>query len=51
MGQAPTGKAVTVRAVVVIETNGTTITRSAHYIDMASLMAQVGMSAAVQPAT
>jgi steroid delta-isomerase-like uncharacterized protein len=42
MGQPPTGKPVTVRAVVVIETNGGLITRSAHYIDVAGMMAQLG---------
>ena len=49
MAQAPTGKAVTVRAVVVIETNGNAITRSAHYIDMAGLMAQLGLTGGAQP--
>ena len=44
MGQPPTGKAVSVRAVVVIETNGTTITRSSHYIDVAGMMQQLGGS-------
>jgi steroid delta-isomerase-like uncharacterized protein len=42
MGQPATGKSVSVRAVVVIETNGTTITRSSHYIDVAGMMAQLG---------
>lgn len=42
MGQPATGKAVTIRAVLVIETDGSHITRSAHYIDMASMMAQLG---------
>ena len=51
MGNPPTGKSATVRAVVVIETNGNTITRSAHYIDVASLMAQLGINPAAQPAT
>jgi steroid delta-isomerase-like uncharacterized protein len=46
MGQPPTGKPVTVRAVVVIETKGDKVTRLAHYIDIASMMAQLG---AVQP--
>jgi hypothetical protein len=38
---------VTVRAVVVLETDGTHIVRSSHYIDMAGMMAQLG---AAQPA-
>jgi steroid delta-isomerase-like uncharacterized protein len=41
MGQPPTGKKVTVRAVVILETEGGRIVRSAHYIDMAGLMAQL----------
>ena len=44
MGQPPTGKSVNVRAVVVIETNGSKVTRSAHYIDIASLMGQLGFA-------
>ena len=44
MGQPPTGKSVTVRAVVVIETDGNKITRSAHYIDVAGMMAQLGVA-------
>jgi steroid delta-isomerase-like uncharacterized protein len=44
MGQPPTGKSVTVRAVVVIETNGSLITRSAHYIDVAGMMSQLGLA-------
>jgi steroid delta-isomerase-like uncharacterized protein len=42
MGQPPTNKPVTVRAVVVLETNGGAITRSSHYIDVAGMMAQLG---------
>lgn len=48
MGNPPTGKAVTVRAVAVIETDGSRMTRSVHYIDMASLMAQLGMAPGAQ---
>ena len=44
MGQPATGKAVTVRAVVIIETNGSAITRSSHYIDVAGMMQQLGGS-------
>jgi len=44
MGQPPTGKPVTVRAVLVIETNGSKITRSSHYIDVAGMMAQLGVA-------
>ena len=50
MGMAPTGKSVTVRAVVIIETNGSQITRSAHYIDVAGMMAQLGVTSGAQPA-
>ena len=42
MGQAPTGKPVTVRSVVIIETDGNAITRSSHYIDVAGMMSQLG---------
>jgi steroid delta-isomerase-like uncharacterized protein len=42
MGRRPTGKPVTVRTVVIIETNGSKITRSSHYIDVAGMMAQLG---------
>lgn len=42
MGQPATGKEVTVRAAVVIETNGGRITRASHYIDVAGMMAQLG---------
>ena len=45
MGQPPTGKSVVVRAVVVIETDGSAITRSSHYIDVAGMMAQLGVGA------
>jgi steroid delta-isomerase-like uncharacterized protein len=47
MGQPATGKPVTVRAVVIIETNGSNITRSSHYIDVASMMAQLGVAQTV----
>jgi steroid delta-isomerase-like uncharacterized protein len=43
MGQPPTGKSVNVRAVLVIETNGSAITRASHYIDVAGMMAQLGV--------
>ena len=46
MGQPPTGKSVTVRAVVVIETDGSKVTRACHYIDVAGMMAQLGVAAA-----
>jgi steroid delta-isomerase-like uncharacterized protein len=44
MGQPATGKSATVRAVLIIETDGSKITRSAHYIDAAGLMAQLGIA-------
>jgi len=47
MGHSPTGKSVSVRAVVVIETESGKITRSTHYIDVAGMMAQLGMAAPV----
>jgi steroid delta-isomerase-like uncharacterized protein len=47
MGHPPTGKSASVRAVVVIETEGGKITRSTHYIDLAGMMAQLGMAAPV----
>jgi steroid delta-isomerase-like uncharacterized protein len=47
MNQPATGRPVTVRAVVIIETDGNLITRSAHYIDVAGMMAQLGATAAV----
>jgi len=47
MGQPATGKAVTVKAVVIIETDGAKITRSSHYIDVAGMMAQLGVQSAV----
>lgn len=50
MGNPPTGRSATVRAVAVIETNGSKITRATHYIDMASLMGQLGIAAGAQPA-
>ena len=43
MGNPPTGKSIEVRAVVVIETEGGAITRSTHYIDVAGMMAQLGV--------
>jgi steroid delta-isomerase-like uncharacterized protein len=46
MNRPATGRAVTVRAVVVIETDGKLITRSTHYIDIAGLMGQLGQSVA-----
>ena len=45
MGQPASGKPVVVRAVVVIETDGSAITRSSHYIDVAGMMAQLGAGA------
>ena len=42
MGQPATGKAVTVHAAVFIETNGSQVTRSRHYLDVAGMMAQLG---------
>jgi steroid delta-isomerase-like uncharacterized protein len=47
MGNPPTGQKVTVRAVFLIETNGSKVTRSAHYIDIAGMMAQLGARQAV----
>jgi steroid delta-isomerase-like uncharacterized protein len=47
MGQLATGKAATVRAVVIIETDGAKITRSSHYLDVAGMMAQLGVKSAV----
>jgi steroid delta-isomerase-like uncharacterized protein len=44
MGQPPTGKSVNVRAVLVIESNGSAITRATHYIDVAGMMAQLGVA-------
>jgi len=49
-GMPPTGKPVQMRAVVVIETNGSRITRSRHYLDVASMMAQLGVTPGAQPA-
>lgn len=46
MGNPATGKTATVRAAVVIETNGTKMTRSTHYIDMVSLLGQLGINPA-----
>lgn len=50
MGQPPTGKSVNVRAVVVIETNGSAITRASHYIDVAGMMAQLGAASGASAA-
>jgi steroid delta-isomerase-like uncharacterized protein len=47
MGQPATGKSVTVRAVVIIETDGSKATRTSHYIDVAGMMAQLGLGANV----
>jgi len=41
MGRPATGLPVTVRAAVFIETRGGKITRSAHYIDVATMMSQL----------
>ena len=46
MGQPATGKTLNVRAAVFIETNGSQITRSSHYIDVAGMMAQLGATTA-----
>ena len=46
MGQPPTGKATTLRTVAVLETAGGKITRARHYVDVAGLLAQLGMGAA-----
>jgi steroid delta-isomerase-like uncharacterized protein len=51
MGMPPANKSVTVRAVVVVETDGSHITRSSHYIDVAGMMAQLGVSVGGQTAT
>jgi steroid delta-isomerase-like uncharacterized protein len=50
MGQPPTGKSVNVRAVLVIETDGSAITRASHYIDLAGMMAQLGVAPAAAAA-
>ena len=42
MGRPATNKRIAVRAVLVIETNGSQITRSSHYIDVAGMMQQLG---------
>jgi len=49
MGQPPTDKPVTVRAIVVLETSGGKIARSTHYIDVAGMMAQLGVGSGAQP--
>jgi steroid delta-isomerase-like uncharacterized protein len=51
MGTPPTNRSVTVRSVVVIESDGSRITRSAHYIDVAGMMAQLGVSVGTQTAS
>jgi steroid delta-isomerase-like uncharacterized protein len=48
MGQPATGKPVTVRAAVVIETSGGKIARCSHYIDVAGMMAQLGTAPGAQ---
>lgn len=50
MGLPPTGKSATVRAVVTLETSGGKITRSAHYIDVAGMMTQLGVGPGGPPA-
>jgi steroid delta-isomerase-like uncharacterized protein len=47
MGRPATGQAVTLRAMVLIETDGSKVLRSAHYIDVAGMMAQLGGGAGV----
>jgi steroid delta-isomerase-like uncharacterized protein len=47
MGQPATGRSIAVRAVLIIETNGAKVTRSSHYIDVAGMMAQLGVASAV----
>ena len=47
MGRPATGQSVVVRAALVIETNGSQITRSAHYIDIAGMMQQLTQGARV----
>jgi predicted ester cyclase len=44
MGRPATGRPVTVRAALFIETNGTLVTRSAHYIDVAGMIGQLQSS-------
>ena len=46
MGHPATNKAVEVRAVVVIETDGNKIKRATHYIDVAGMTAQLGITPA-----
>ena len=50
MGQPATGKSVTVRAAVMIETDGVKIIRSTHYIDIAGMMQQLGVTPQMQSA-
>jgi steroid delta-isomerase-like uncharacterized protein len=47
MGHPATGKSITVRSTVIIESDGNKITRLAHYIDIAGMMAQLGSAAGV----
>jgi len=47
MGRPATGQAVTVRALVLIETDGSKVLRTAHYIDIAGMMTQLGGGPAV----
>jgi steroid delta-isomerase-like uncharacterized protein len=47
MGRPATGQSVVVRAALVIETNGSQITRSSHYIDIAGMMEQITQGARV----
>jgi steroid delta-isomerase-like uncharacterized protein len=49
MGGPATGKSVTVRAVVVLDTDGNKITRVAHHIDVAGMMAQLGAMPGAAP--
>jgi steroid delta-isomerase-like uncharacterized protein len=49
-GMPPTNKQVTVRAAAVIETDGSKITRARHYLDVAGLMAQLGVTPGSQAA-
>ena len=42
-GMSPTNRPVTMRAVVVLETDGSRIMRSRHCLDIAGMMAQLGV--------
>jgi len=48
-GQPGTGQSVTVRAFIVIESDGSKIRRATHYLDVAGMMAQLGGAAAKKP--